>query len=83
MYDIKSPFDTYFVKRGKYEDKRKKAQIFEALRNPNNKIFKFIKKVELGNEEENKKENDRISELNKSIESQKMIDDKVNYFLKS
>ena len=73
-----SPFNTYFIKRGKFEDKREKSQIFEAIRNPNNKIFKYVKKTETMSEEEKKKEEERINELNKSNDSQKMLDDKVN-----
>jgi hypothetical protein len=78
---LKSPFDTFSVKRGKFEDKRQKAQIFEALRNPDNKIFKYVKRSDLPSEQEKKKEEDRINELNKSIESQKQLDDKVLYMI--
>lgn len=53
------------------------AQVFEAISNPNNKIFRYVKREEILNEEEEKKEIDRINELNKSIESQKMLDEKV------
>jgi hypothetical protein len=59
------------------------AQIFEAISNPNNKIFKYIKRSDILNEEEEKKETDRINELNKSIESQKLLDLKVSiHFIK-
>jgi|LauGreDrversion4_2_1035121.scaffolds.fasta_scaffold105851_5 hypothetical protein len=54
------------------------AQIFEAISNPNNKIFKYVKRADILSEEEEKKENDRINELNKSIESQKLLDLKVS-----
>jgi len=54
------------------------AQIFEAISNSNNKIFKYVKRADILSEEEEKKENDRINELNKSIESQKLLDLKVS-----
>ena len=78
---MKSPFNSYFVKRGKYVDKKESSQIFEALRNKENKIFKYVKRPELMSEEEKKKEDDRISEQNKSVENQKLTDDKVNIIL--
>jgi hypothetical protein len=53
------------------------AQIFEAISNPNNKIFKYVKRNDILSEEEEKKENDRINELNKSNQSQKLLDKKV------
>lgn len=75
---MKSPFNTYSIKRGKFQDKKEKSQIFEALRNPSSKIFKYVKRTELLNEIENIKEDERINEINKSIESQKMLDDRVS-----
>ena len=77
---MKSPFNSYFVKRGKFVDKNETYQIFEALRNPDNKIFKYVTRPDLMNEQEKKQEEDRIIEQNKSVEDQKLIDDKVNLF---
>ena len=44
-YGISTPFEKYPVRRGKYEDNSKDFQIFESLRNQDNKIFRTGKSL--------------------------------------